>query len=93
MCIVFVIPKGAGLKEKHTIVQLNNYVLNTYTSNSATCRPGNVALEELEFIKCPLLSMSVDMGPITRHFSGQLAKNCPPTHVPLVHLLPYNIQN
>ncbi len=27
MCIVFVILKGAGLKEKQTIVQLNNYVV------------------------------------------------------------------
>ncbi len=88
MCIVFVILKGAGLKEKHRIVQLNNYVLNTYTSNIAPCQPGDVALEELEFVNCPLLLISVDTGPITKLFSGQLAKNCPPTHVPLVHLLP-----
>ncbi len=93
MCIVFIILKGAGLKEKHTIVQLNNYVLNTYTSNIVACQPGDVALEELEFVKCPLLLISVDPGPITRLFSGQLAKYCLPTHVQLVHLLPYNIQN
>ncbi len=93
MYIVFVILKGAGLKEKHTIVQLNNYVLNTYTSNIVSCQSGGVALEELEFVKCPLFSISVDTGPITRLFSGQLTTNCPPTHVPLVHLLPYNNQN
>ncbi len=93
MCIVFVILKGAGLKEKHTIVQLKDHVFNTYTSNIAPCQPCDVALEELEFVKCPLLLISVDPGAITRCFSGQLAKNCPPTHVLLVHLLPYNIQN
>ncbi len=85
--------QGTELKEKYTIVQLNNYVLNTYTSNIVPCQPGDVALGELEFVKNPLLSINVDPDPITRRFSDELAKHCPPTHIPLVHLLPYNIQN
>ncbi len=84
MCIFFLL-KGEGLKEKHTIVQLKNYVFNTYTSNIAPCMPGDVALDELEFVKCPLLLICVYLGPITRLVSGQLAINCPYTHVPLVH--------
>ncbi len=78
MCIVFVILKGAGMKVKHTTVQLNNYIFNTYTSNIAPCQPGDVALEELDFVKCPLLLISVYPGPITRPFNSQLAKKCPP---------------
>ncbi len=38
---------GEGMKQKYTIVELTNYVFNTYISNIVHCQPGDMALEEL----------------------------------------------
>ncbi len=38
---------GEAMKQKYTIVELTNYVFNTYISNIVHCQPGDMALEEL----------------------------------------------
>ncbi len=80
-------------KEKHTIVQYEKLGFDTYIRNIEPCKHWDVDMEEIEVVKGPQLSVCVDPDPITRLVSGQLAINCSSTYVPMVHLLPYNIQN
>ncbi len=93
MCIAFCYFKRCRPERETYNIAIKLLCFNTYTCNIAPCKSGDVALEEPELVRYPLLTIRVVPGPITRLLSSQLPENCPSTRVPLVNLLTYNIQN